>query len=218
MSAAPRFRAFDVDACRLARRLLGQRLVHRTESGRCAGIIVETEAYLGTDDRAAHAYGGHRSPRNESMYAEGGHAYVYFIYGMHHCMNVVCGRRDEPVAVLLRALLPTEGLEEMRRRRGRSAARELCAGPGRLTQALAIDRSCDGIDLRVSPVLFIERLRQRALPGRLVTVTPRIGVDYAGDWADRPLRFVAHGLSQPHPNGVPSGKPWPSNNKSTGRR
>ena len=99
-----------VDPEKLARRLLGQRLVRTLGDGtRLAGIIVETEAYLGVRDRAAHSFGGRRTPRNESMFARPGTAYVYFTYGMHHCVNVVCGRRDEPVAVLIRALEPVEG-------------------------------------------------------------------------------------------------------------
>lgn len=193
----PRFTAFRSDPVPLARRLLGQRLVRIVDGERAAGIIVEVEAYLGAPDRAAHTYGGRRTPRNESMYREGGHAYVYFTYGMHHCMNVVAGRIDEGVAVLLRALEPTEGLEGMYRRR-RAARRDtdLCSGPARLAQALAIDRADDGRDLRVDPTLFIERIRSRSLPASRTGVSPRIGVAYAGAWAERPLRFYVR--ENPH--------------------
>jgi len=192
-----RFREFDVDPITLARRLLGQRLVRRLHGRRLSGTIVEVEAYLGAVDRAAHAFGGRRTDRNASMYEEGGHAYVYFIYGLHHCLNVVCGRADEPVAVLLRALAPEEGREEMYRRR--PAARrdeDLTSGPARLTQAMGIDRSLDGSDFRTDDDLRIERVRRRALPGRLIGSSPRIGVAYAGEWALEPLRFFVKG--SPH--------------------
>lgn len=182
-----RFAAFSDDPVTVARNLLGQRLV-RVEGGkRLAGIIVEVEAYLGAVDRAAHTYGGRRTPRNESMYLRGGHVYVYFTYGMHHCMNVVCGEREEGVAVLLRAIEPTEGLDLMfARRAAAKRPRDLCSGPAKLTRAFGIDRSQDGLDLRVSRELFIERRRGRAT----ITSTPRIGVDYAGPWAKRRLRFL----------------------------
>src|SRR5882672_5499226 len=103
-----RFTSMEFDPITLARRLLGQQLVRVLKGQRLAGIIVETEAYLGAQDRAAHTWNGRRTPRNESMYLPGGHAYVYFTYGNHYCLNVVCGRKDEGVAVLIRALQPME--------------------------------------------------------------------------------------------------------------
>jgi DNA-3-methyladenine glycosylase len=186
----PRFTDFRIDPVTVARRLLGQRLVRIQRGLRLAGTIVETEAYLGLEDRAAHTFNGHKSARNQSMYLPGGHAYVYFTYGMHHCLNVVCGAADEGVAVLIRAIEPTEGLAEMRKHR--PAARrdtDLCSGPAKLTQALNIDRSLDGADLIRGDSLFIERLRGRSLPSSLIAAGPRIGVGYAGEWATRPLRF-----------------------------
>jgi DNA-3-methyladenine glycosylase len=186
-----RFTAFSDDPVTVARRLLGQRLVRVLDGHRLAGTIVEVEAYLGGPDRAAHSYGGRRTARNASMYLPGGHAYVFFTYGMHHCFNAVCGRRDDAGAVLVRALEPTEGLEAMfARRPAARGVRDLCRGPARLTQALGVTRDHDGIDLRTSKVLFVERLRKRPLPARRVAETPRIGVDYAGAWARRPLRFL----------------------------
>lgn len=180
---------FRRDAVTVARSLLGQRLVHVSGGVRTAGIIVETEAYLGRVDKAAHSYRG-RTARNASMFAEGGHAYVYFIYGMHFCMNVVAGREDDPVAVLLRALEPAEGLERMRERRPAARRdRDLCSGPGKLCQAMAIDGSLDGEDLVRSGHLFVERLRHRAHPSRHIRVTHRVGVGYAEEWAAEPLRF-----------------------------
>jgi len=189
-ASTPRFLRFDGDAITVARRLLGQRLVRIVGRQRRAGVIVEVEAYLGSEDRAAHTFGGRRTPRNESMYLPAGHAYVYFTYGMHYCMNVVCGREGEGTAVLLRALEPTDGLNAMFRNR-KAARREvdMCAGPARLTQALQIDRSLDGEDLRRSTRLFIEQLRTRSVAESHIGVTRRVGVDYAGAWADRPLRF-----------------------------
>ena len=185
-----RFAAFSDDAVTVARSLLGQRLVRVLGGQRLAGIIVEVEAYLGARDRAAHTYNGRRTPRNESMYLRGGHVYVYFTYGMHHCMNVVCGERDEGAAVLLRAIEPTEGLDLMfARRTAARRPRDLCSGPGKLTMAFGIDRSQDGLDLRVSRELFIERRGGRPT----ITSTPRIGVDYAGPWAKRRLRFLIRG-------------------------
>jgi len=160
---------------------------------RVSGIIVETEAYVGVEDRASHARGGRRTARNEAMYAKPGTAYVYFTYGMHHCFNVVCGAEGEPVAVLVRALRPEEGLSLMRRRRGAGRTdRELCAGPGRLCQALGIDRRLNGADLASGARLFIE---EGAAVGPVVRGR-RIGVEYAGDWAAAELRWLISG--DPH--------------------
>lgn len=188
---------YSGDATTLAQRLIGNRLVHVTAGGtRVSGIIVETEAYLGVEDRAAHCFGGRRTARNESMYAKPGTAYVYFTYGMHFCMNVVCGAEGEPTAVLLRALEPIEGESLMRRRRGpggRIRAREtLCAGPGCLTRALGIDRRQDGADLATSARLFVEWSGENREDRPLLS-TARVGVGYAGEWARRPLRWVERG-------------------------
>jgi DNA-3-methyladenine glycosylase len=182
------------DPVAVARALLGQRLVRVLDGRRLAGIIVETEAYLGPKDQAAHSRNGHRSPRNDAMYADGGVAYVYFTYGMHHCFNVVAGSVDNPVAVLVRALQPTEGLDVMRRHRRVSRDTALCSGPAKLCQALAIDRAFNGTDLVTGDALFIERVRRTIAP-RIIR-TPRIGVAYAGDWAGKPLRF--HLPDNPH--------------------
>jgi DNA-3-methyladenine glycosylase len=194
------FDDYELDPVALSMRLLGQRLV-RVMPGRSrqrfAGTIVEVEAYLGERDRAAHTYGGRRTRRNESMYLAGGHAYVYQIYGMHHCLNVVCGNEDEGVAVLIRAIEPTEGVDRIKRNRP-NARREtdLCSGPGKLCQALAIDRTLDGHDLRRGEWLFIELVHPAMLPASRIERTPRIGVAYAGPWAAEPLRFCLAG--NPH--------------------
>ena len=196
-----RFYARPADALAVA--LLGRTLVRVLDDGtRLAGRIVETEAYLGPQDRAAHCFGGRRTPRNESMYAQPGTAYVYFTYGMHHCFNIVCGREGTPAAVLIRALEPTEGLEEMRRRRSARRGRvvrdtDLCSGPGRLCEAMAIDRRDDGVDLAdQASRLFILRGTGPLSADETLLNTARVGVGYAGDWADRPLRWCVAG--NPH--------------------
>jgi DNA-3-methyladenine glycosylase len=200
MARLPR-RFYARDPVVLARALLGQVLVRVLDDGtRLAGRIVETEAYLGEIDRAAHSYGGRRTARNAAMWGPAGHAYVYFIYGLHHCMNVVAEGPERPTAVLVRALEPLEGLDAMRAHRAarRPGARlrdtELCSGPARLAQALRLDRSLDGADLVAGTALFLERGTR--VPPEQVVAAPRIGVDYAGEWAEQPLRFFLAG--DPH--------------------
>lgn len=195
-------RDYATDPVTLAKSLIGCRLVRALRGRRLAGIIVETEAYLGVQDRAAHSFGGRRTPRVEPMYAKPGTAYVYFTYGMHHCMNVVAGREGEPVAVLIRALEPIEGLERMRALRAarRPGARlrdtDLCSGPAKLCEALAIDSDLSAIDLVSDPRLFIEP-RCATLEGPIELVnTARIGVGYADEWAAAPLRWFA--AANPH--------------------
>ncbi len=181
----------------MAKALLGQRLVHVTDGSRTAGLIVETEAYLGVEDKAAHSFGWRRTERTRSMFLDGGHAYVFMNYGIHSLVNVVVASPDDPKAVLIRALEPTHGLETMYRRRAKAKRdADLCSGPGKLCQALGIDRSIDGADLVSHDALFIERVRRRAVPASRIAVSARIGVDYAEEWADKPLRF--HLRDHPH--------------------
>jgi len=199
---------FTQPTIELARALLGQRLVRRLDGRRLAGIIVETEAYIGEDDLACHAAAG-RTARTEVMYGPPGHAYVYFVYGMHHCLNVVSEPPGYPAAVLIRALAPSEGIPAMARRRGLDAKlgaeipgltplrlaratsepgpifRALLSGPGRLCQALAIDRTLSGASL-CDRELFLEA----GTAPRAIEVTTRIGVDYAGPWREKRWRFV----------------------------
>lgn len=179
----------------VARSLLGQRLVRVLESGeRLSGVIVETEAYLGVRDRAAHTFGGRRTPRVEPMWGPPGLAYVYFTYGMHHCMNVVCGREGDPVAVLVRALEPLEGVDRMRQFRPTDdPLHRLCAGPARLCKAMALDRALSGEDMLTSRRLFIESARRPDASGSLIGVSPRIGIPNPGEWRDAPLRFFLTG-------------------------
>ncbi len=186
---------YQQDPVAIARRLLGQRLVRILDNGqRLAGTILETEAYLGIPDKAAHTVGGRRTARNQSMWGDGGLLYVYFTYGMHHCLNVVTSHAEIPVAVLIRSLEPTEGMPQMyTRRKVAKTDRDLCRGPARLCQALEVDRQHDGLDLTTSKVMWIEQLRSRALPSRLIGTGPRVGVGYAKEWADKPLRFWVKG-------------------------
>ena len=172
----------------VARALLGCTLVHIVNGKRISGRIVETEAYLGLIDPAAHTFGDRRTQRTRSMYMHGGHAYVYFIYGMHFCINVVTRKTGVPEAVLLRAIEPTDGIENMRRRRKVKKDRDLANGPGKLCQAMGINRSCDGRSL-LSEDLFIEP-RSQKLRDSDIEISSRIGVDYAGEAAQWPLRFV----------------------------
>ncbi|CAG0973675.1 Putative 3-methyladenine DNA glycosylase [Anaerolineae bacterium] len=181
---------FAIPAAELAPALLGTRLVRLLENGtRLCGRIVETEAYVGVKDRASHAFHARRTPRNQAMYASPGIAYVYFTYGMHWCFNVVCAAVNVPEAVLVRAIQPTEGLEAMRALRGGVRDLDLCRGPARLCQALAIDRTLNTADLTNSLHLWIESGQR---PTRIAQ-TPRIGVAYAGAWARRRLRFIESG-------------------------
>lgn len=194
---------FRRDADALARDLIGRELVREIDAERLVLRIVETEAYLGAGDRASHAFGGRRTERVRAMYLDGGHAYVFFVYGMHHCLNVVAREAGVAQAVLLRAGLAIKGAERMAALRGlgrRPRAGELAGGPGRLCQALAIDRGFDGADLRAgelwlgpgAPVADAE-----------VVVGPRVGIDYAGEAAAWPLRFSLRGcreVSRPRPD------------------
>jgi DNA-3-methyladenine glycosylase len=173
---------FQQDTTKLARALLGKRLVRVYRGKRISGIIVETEAYLGKKDPAAHTFGGRRTERNRSMYLDGGHAYVYFIYGMHYCVNVVSKKKEEPEAVLIRALAPEENISRSTN------------GPAKLCEALHITKKQDGLALfaGASKELFIEDTGLKISRKEIVTRS-RVGVDYAGEAALWPLRFYLLG-------------------------
>ena len=174
-------RFYERDAVTLAQGLLGRVVVREIGEHRLVGRIVEAEAY-GRDDPGSHAFRG-PTRRNASMFGPPGHAYVYISHGIHHCLNVV-GRA--PTAVLIRALEPLEGTEEMRRRRAVGDDRLLCAGPGRLCEALGITLAEDGLDLTMGERLWLARGR----PVRDVLTTTRIGMS---DAVNRPWRFVVAG-------------------------
>ena len=169
----------------MAPALLGAHLTHDSPEGSVTIRIVETEAYLGPEDLAAHSARG-RTARNAPMWGPPGHLYVYRVYGIHDCVNVVCGPGLKPEAVLLRAGEVVEGAALARRRRGeRAPDQRLASGPGNVGQALGIGRDLSGTDLLAGPV----RLRLAARPA-LVAAKPRIGVGYAGEWAALPYRFL----------------------------
>jgi DNA-3-methyladenine glycosylase len=181
------------DTLRVARELLGKRLVVPSEEGaRVSGRIVEVEAYLGVEDRAAHSYGGRRTRRTETMYGVGGLAYVFFVYGMHHQFNVVTGPEGLPHAILVRGVEPEEGRELMRERRHVSKERELTSGPGKLCRALGLDLTFDGEDLTTSRRVWLEETGVKFRPQQ-IAAGPRIGVDYAAEDALRPWRFWVGG-------------------------
>ncbi len=173
--AAPLTRDFfNRPTLEVARELLGTLLVHELADGTRAGRIVETEAYVGPCDRGSHAHRG-RTARTWPMFGPPGHAYVYLIYGMHNCLNVVTEAEGYPAAVLLRALEPVGGLAGP------------APGPALLCRAMLIDRAMTGADLTAPPLYFV-RGDSPIAPDRIGS-GPRIGIDYAGEWADRPWRF-----------------------------
>ena len=176
----------------LAVQLLGKRLCTLINGELTTGIIVETEAYNGVEDKASHAYGGRFTDRTKVMYEEGGMSYVYLCYGIHHLFNVVTAPKGTPHAVLIRGLEPVAGLEVMLRRRNMPALKpNLTVGPGALAKAMGIDKSLNAKDL-CGDEIWIE---DTALVIKLedVVAVPRVGVDYAGDHALLPWRYYIKG-------------------------
>jgi DNA-3-methyladenine glycosylase len=171
-----------------AQMLLGKYLVRVHPDGVTTGMILETEAYVGLEDKASHASRG-RTLRNAVMFGPAGFAYVYVIYGMHHCLNAVTEQEGYPAAILIRAVQPCEGLELMRARRRKEDSRLLANGPGNLCQAFGIERALNGVDL-CGDLLFVED--RKISPADIVTTT-RVGVDYAGPWKEMPWRFYIAG-------------------------
>ena len=176
---------YAASALEVAPRLLGKVLCHRRRGVLTTGRILEVEAYMGADDPASHAHRG-PTPRNRAMFGHPGHAYVYFTYGNHWCMNVVTDREGVGSGVLIRALEPLGGILAMKRRRGRAEISHLASGPGKLSEAMGIDRSCYGRDLTREP-LWIE---DDGFQSAAWMATPRIGIRKA---ADLPYRFVVPG-------------------------
>lgn len=171
----------------VARELLGKLLVVPAQDGtRVSGKIIEVEAYRGPEDRAAHSYGGRRTKRTETMYGIGGTAYVFFVYGMYYQFNVVTNKLDAPHAVLIRAVEPVEGIDLMRKRRPGRTDRNLTNGPGKLCIAFGIDRRLDAADLLGDSVWLEDAER---VPRSKILSGPRVGIDYAEEWIDKPWRF-----------------------------
>ena len=174
----------------VARALLGKILVRTTAQGVVAVRLNEVEAYLGEDDPACHTFGGRRTARTETMWGEAGHAYVYLVYGMHHCLNVVTVGEGVPEAVLIRGGIPITGCEQIRKRRGaRVATQNLTDGPGKLCEALAITRADDGVDLCAPESEITIHTDGYRISDDEVDRLPRVGVDYAGEAAAWPLRM-----------------------------
>jgi DNA-3-methyladenine glycosylase len=179
------------DVVRLARDLLGKVLCTHFDGKRTEAVITETEAYAGVNDKASHAYGGRRTPRTEVMYRQGGTAYIYLCYGMYSLFNVVTNVEGVPQVVLIRGAAPLTGIDVMLVRMKKSkVAPNLLVGPGKLSKALGLHYSHTGASL-LGDRVWIED-RDIKIPAKAVTVTPRIGIDYAGDDAALPYRFVAH--------------------------
>ncbi len=181
---------YNRDVLTVAEEILGKTLVHITKDGVVKGKIVEVEAYNGLCDKAAHSYKNLRSKRTEIQYGEGGYAYVYLIYGMHHCMNIVVNRENLPEVLLLRALQPIDGLELMKKRRKTENVKMLCNGPGKLCQAMEITREHYGEDL-CGENFYLENTPS-VKPEEIVR-TKRINIDYAKEAVDFPWRFFIKG-------------------------
>ncbi|MBQ7589303.1 MAG: DNA-3-methyladenine glycosylase [Verrucomicrobia bacterium] len=175
----------------VSRELIGKNLVHRTAEGITKGRIVEVEAYVGTVDKASHAYGNKRTGRTAIQYSVGGFAYVYLIYGMYDCMNIVTGQEGLAEVILIRALEPVEGIELMRERRHTTALKNLCSGPGKLCMAMGITRECYGLDL-CGDELYLEEGSVPVKPDE-ISATKRINIDYAEEARDFPWRFILTG-------------------------
>jgi DNA-3-methyladenine glycosylase len=173
----------------VARDLLGKTLCTRINSKLTTGIITETEAYAGINDKASHSFGGKRTARNEIMYAKGGRGYVYLCYGLHHLFNVVTNKENIPQAVLIRAVKPLEGIETiLKRRRHKAVVKNTSGGPGTVSQALGISTELNGEDLTGNKIWLqdegVKIIKQNIIAG------PRVGVDYAGEDAELPYRFI----------------------------
>ena len=184
---------YQQDVISVSKGLLGKILVHESREGITTGLIVETEAYLGPEDRAAHSSGGRRTARNEVMFGQKGHAYVYFIYGLYHCFNVTAGEVPEkPEAVLVRALEPVVGEDIMAKRRGaiKGKAVNLTNGPSKLCMAMDISKLQNTTDL-TAPLLYIEDAS--SVPYENIVEATRVGIDYAGDWKNKCWRFYIKG-------------------------
>ncbi len=174
-------------AIEVAKDLLGHLLVRKTKQGKIVARIVETEAYVGPEDKACHAYDNKKTKRTKAMFKAGGYSYVYLIYGMHNCFNVVTASKGKPEAVLIRAVEPVAGLDLIKQNRDiKSGEKNLTNGPGKLSQALKIDRSLNGIKLFENDKLYL-----KAGPKNKFTINTgaRINIDYAEEYTDKPWRF-----------------------------
>ncbi len=179
---------FYNDTKKVAKELLGKLLVRKLKNNIIlSGIICETEAYLGVKDKACHTYNNKKTNRTYPMWLEGGHSYIYFIYGKYFCFNIVTETENHGTAVLIRSLIPYQGIDIMLKNRGINNIKNLTNGPGKICQALAIDKNLNAVDLTASKDLWIESYKKTN--AKKIIKTKRIGIDYADDWADKKLRF-----------------------------
>lgn len=174
------------DGITLAKDLLGKILVKEIDGVLYKGRIVETEAYMGAIDKACHAYNNRRTKRTEAMYREGGYSYIYLIYGMYYCFNVTASIKDNPEAVLIRALEPLDNKDIMLKIRKVKSEKYIANGPGKLTKALGITSDDNNIDLTLGKNIWIED--DGYVPNK-ITETTRVGIDYAEEFKEKPWRF-----------------------------
>lgn len=180
---------FNQPTLKVAKDLLGKYLLRETQAGVIQTRIVDVEAYAGPEDRASHASRG-RTKRTEVMFGPSGVTYVYLIYGMYHCLNLVTERIDFPAAILIR------GIEVVENGRGRSDAPTRIDGPGRVCRFLDIDRNLNGVDATQGKCIWVEDSGENLSP-KSIQKLPRVGVNYAGEWAQKPWRFCLPAAQQP---------------------
>ena len=173
----------------IARDLLGKILVHESDEGIASGVIVETEAYKGPEDKAAHTYNNRRTSRTEIQFREGGYAYVYMIYGMYFCFNVTANLPIMPEAVLIRALEPLDGVDLMKGRRKTDKLKNLCSGPGKLCAALGINKEDNGEDLCGGKIYILDGGKRKLK----IKTSPRINIDYAEEYKNFLWRYFIEG-------------------------
>jgi DNA-3-methyladenine glycosylase len=178
---------YERETLQVAKDLLGKYLVHHTTEGKTVGKIVEVEAYVGVNDIACHAYNGKYTKRTKIMFGRGGHAYIYLIYGVYYCMNIVTNQESYPEAVLIRALEPIDGLDIMQQRRTTDKKLNLCSGPGKLCAAMGISKAQNELDL-CGETMYL--LSGEMIPSEQIITTPRINIDYAQEARDYPWRFI----------------------------
>ncbi|MBC7485888.1 MAG: DNA-3-methyladenine glycosylase [Cytophagaceae bacterium] len=181
------FYYLNKDVLFLAEDLIGKTLCTNINNIFTCGIITETEAYAGVNDKASHAYNDRRTNRTEIMYSKGGVSYVYLCYGIHHLFNIVTNAKDIPHAILIRAIYPSIGIEEIEERRGRKLSKNLCVGPGKVSQALGINLLHNNLSL-TGKEIWVQDDGVKINPSD-IQVGPRIGVDYAEEDAKLPYRF-----------------------------
>jgi DNA-3-methyladenine glycosylase len=184
---------YQQDALTVAKKLIGKMLVRKLPGIEISCKIVETEAYIGPEDKGCHAYQNKRTQRTEAMFSSGGHAYIYFIYGMYYCFNVVASVKDKPEAVLIRAAEPLAGIEIIRENRAITSKKtaDLTNGPGKLCQALAIDKKLNGYNLVTGDELYIVAGNDEQ--ESRITAAKRINIDYAEEYSEKLWRFYLHG-------------------------